>query len=147
MLFFYSSPFYLLALQYMFFLFLFLLWFSSKKKNPFGLFFQSNGLNVVVGAFSKIRLDIHRILAGNWASQPLQSSLFKAKVAARLLGASSSSKKIKGSFHLYWRWDNNNMILIWGGLGKKIRVPDGTNPNPNPNPNPHHLPHHLHPSI
>ena len=28
-------------------------------------------------------------------------------------------------FNYYWRWNNNNMILIWGGLGKKIRVPDG----------------------
>ena len=81
----------------MFFLFLFLVWFSSKKI-PFGLFFQSNSLNVVVGAFAKIRLHIHRILAGNRASQPLQSSLFKAKVAAKRLGVSSSSREIKGAF-------------------------------------------------
>ena len=81
----------------MFFLFLFLVWFSSKKI-PFGLFFQSNSLNVVVGAFTKIRLHIHRILAGNRASQPLQSSLFKAKVAAKRLRVSSSSREIKGAF-------------------------------------------------
>ena len=78
----------------MFFLFLFLVWFSSKKI-PFGLFFQSNSLNVVVGAFAKIRLHIHRILAGNRASQPLQSSLFKAEVAAKRLGV---SREIKGAF-------------------------------------------------
>lgn len=52
----------------------------------------------MVGAFAKIRLHIHRILAGNRASQPLQSSLFKAKVAAKRLGVSSSSREIKGAF-------------------------------------------------
>ena len=52
----------------------------------------------MVGAFAKIRLHIHRILAGNRASQPLQSSLFKAKVAAKRLRVSSSSREIKGAF-------------------------------------------------